>query len=51
MILMQSEKGGFMNAYNVKEVARLESKGWTVVPERIATKPQAPKARKPRAKK
>jgi hypothetical protein len=49
MILMFSEKGGYMNCYNAKEVERAKSKGWTVVPDvpHIATKPQKP--RKPRS--
>lgn len=44
-----TKDGAFMDAYNPKEVARLESKGWTVVPEE---KP-APikKTRKTRARK
>ena len=40
MILMFSEKGGYMNAYNQQEVDRLKSKGWTIV------KPKKKKAKK-----
>ena len=55
MIKMYSEKGGYMNAYNPKEVERLKSKGWTVVEDapvvEAPAKKKAPVKRKPRAKK
>jgi hypothetical protein len=52
MILMFSEKGGYMNAYNPNEVARLESKGWTVVPDKpVKTRKPRSDAGKPRVKK
>ena len=45
MILMYSEKGGYMNAANVKEVERLKAKGFEVVETPVK------KTRKKRVKK
>ena len=54
MILMYSEKGGYMNCYTLDEIARAKSRGWVEVIPHIATKPQEPSKtpkRKARAKK
>jgi len=43
MIRMYSEKGGYMDCYNPREVSVAESKGWTVVPDEPVKKAPAKK--------
>ena len=38
MILMYSEKGGYMNCDSAKEAIRASEKGWVPVPEKTVKK-------------
>jgi len=51
MILMYSEKGGYMNCKTAKEAIRLSEKGWTPVAEKPVVKKAVKKAVKKVVKK